>query len=76
MAVPKKKVSQSRKRRRHWTRQRLTLKKLQNKLNLVISKDSGEYALGHHVCLKSGKYKGKQILTIKTKDDSSTVVDA
>jgi large subunit ribosomal protein L32 len=75
MAVPKKKTSQSRKRRRHGTRQRLTLKKLQNRLNIVKSQDSGEYALGHHVCLKSGKYKGKQVLTIKTKD-SSTVVDA
>jgi large subunit ribosomal protein L32 len=75
MAVPKKKVSQSRKRRRHGMRQRLTLKKLQDRLNIVQSKDSGEYALGHHVCLKSGKYKGKQVLTIKTKA-SSTIVDA
>jgi len=75
MAVPKKKVSKSRTRRRHGMRQRLTLKKLQNRLNLVVSKDSGEYALGHHVCLKSGKYKGKQVLTIKTKS-SSTIVDA
>lgn len=75
MAVPKKKISQSRKRRRHGMWERVTLKKLQNKLNIVKSKDSGEYALGHHVCLKSGKYNGKQVLTIKTKG-GSTVVDA
>ena len=75
MAVPKKKISQSRKRRRHGMRQRMALKKLANRLNIVKSKDSGEYTLAHHVCLKSGKYNGKQVLTIKTKS-SSTVVDA
>jgi large subunit ribosomal protein L32 len=75
MAVPKKKTSQSRKRRRHGMRQRLTIKKLQDRLNITKSKDSWEFSLGHHVCLKSGKYNGKQVLTIKTKD-SSTVVDA
>ena len=74
MAVPKKKTSKSRSRRRHGMRQRMALKKLADKLNIVKSKDSGEYALGHHVCLVSGKYKGKQVLTIKTK--KSTVVDA
>lgn len=76
MAVPKKKVSQSRKRRRHWTRQRLTLKKLQNRLAISKSKDTWEYTLSHHVCLKTWRYNGKQVLTVKSKADKNTVVDA
>jgi len=74
MAVPKKKTSQSRKRRRHGMWQRVTLKKLANKLNLVKSKDSGEYKLWHHVCLKTGMYDWKQVMNIKTKKDD--VIDA
>ncbi|MBP7061792.1 50S ribosomal protein L32 [Patescibacteria group bacterium] len=76
MAVPKKKTSQHRKRTRHSMRQRLQLKKLENRVQLVKSADSGEYAMAHHVCLKSGMYKGKQVLTIKAKGSKSKVVDA
>ena len=75
MAVPKKKTSQHRKRRRHSMRQRLQLKKLENRVQLVKSADSGEYAMAHHVCLKSGMYKGKQVLTVKTKSKSK-IIDA
>lgn len=75
MAVPKKKISQHRKRRRHGMWERLQLQKLENRVTLVKSKDSGEYTMAHHVCLKTGMYKGKQVLTIKSKDKSK-VVDA
>jgi ribosomal protein L32 len=72
---PKKKISQSKKRSRHGTRQRLTLKKLQNRVVIVKNKD-GDYSLAHHVSPTTGKYKGKQVINIKQKGSDSTVVDA
>ncbi len=35
----------------------------------VEDKDSGELRRPHHVDLKTGMYNGRQILTIKSKED-------
>ena len=58
MAVPKRKTTPSRadKRRSHI--------KFSTK-NVVEDKKSGEYRLSHHLDLKTGMYKGRQILEPK-----------
>ena len=58
MAVPKRKTSVSRrnKRRSHH--------KI-NSPNVVEDKKSGEYRLSHHLDLKTGMYKGRQVLDPK-----------
>ena len=55
MAVPKRNTTPSRsgKRRSHI---RFSTK------NVVEDKQSGEYRLSHHIDLKTGIYKGRQIL--------------
>ncbi len=58
MAVPKRKTSKSRagKRRSHM--------KLSSK-NIIEDKKTGEYRLSHHLDLKTGLYKGRQVLDKK-----------
>lgn len=58
MAVPKSKISNSRRgmRRSH---DRLTA------VNYVEDQGSGELRRQHHIDLKSGMYKGRQVLTPK-----------
>ena len=58
MAVPKRKTSPSRscKRRSHI--------KFSSK-NIIEDKKSGEYRLSHHLDLKTGVYKGRQVLDPK-----------
>ena len=58
MAVPKRKTTKSRagKRRSHI---KFTTK------NVVEDKTSGEYRLSHHLDLKTGIYKGRQVLDPK-----------
>ena len=58
MAVPKRKTTPSRsgKRRSHI--------KFSTK-NIVEDKQSGEYRLSHHIDLKTGMYKGRQVLDPK-----------
>ena len=58
MAVPKRKTTKSRagKRRSHI---RLSVK------NDIEDKKSAEYRLSHHMDLKSGFYKGRQVLDPK-----------
>jgi large subunit ribosomal protein L32 len=34
----------------------------------VEDKDSGELRRPHHIDLKTGMYKGRQVLTVKSKD--------
>ena len=55
MAVPKRKTTKSRsgKRRSHM--------KISPK-NTIEDKKSGEYRLSHHMDLKTGTYKGRQVL--------------
>jgi len=58
MAVPKRKITKSRSgmRRSHI--------KFSPK-NIIEDKKSGEYRLSHHLDLKTGTYKGKQVLDPK-----------
>ena len=58
MAVPKRKTTKSRagKRRSHI--------KFKTK-NIIEDKNSGEYRLSHHMDIKTGMYKGRQILDPK-----------
>ena len=58
MAVPKRKTTKSRsgKRRSH---QALKIK------NIVEDKKTGEYRLSHHLDLKTGMYKGRQVIDPK-----------
>tara|TARA_A100001011_G_scaffold397574_1_gene499038 strand:+ start:971 stop:1150 length:180 start_codon:yes stop_codon:yes gene_type:complete len=58
MAVPKRKTTRSRagKRRSHMH--------LSSK-NIIEDKKSGEYRLSHHIDLKTGIYKGRQVLDPK-----------
>ena len=58
MAVPKRKTTRSRsgKRRSHI---RFSVK------NVIEDKNSGEYRLSHHLDLKTGMYKGRQVLDPK-----------
>ena len=60
MAVPKRKTSKSKKNMR---RSHLAL----NKINIIEDKDSGEARLSHRIDTSTGMYKGKLILTPKTK---------
>ena len=58
MAVPKRKTSKSRRNKRrshHAVRD----------VNVVEDKKSGEFRLPHHVDLKTGLYKGRQVFDPK-----------
>lgn len=61
MAVPKKKTSPS---RRGMRRSADALAAP----TYVEDKDSGELRRPHHVDLKTGMYRGRQILTVKSKE--------
>tara|TARA_Y100001936_G_C15870137_1_gene557187 strand:- start:663 stop:842 length:180 start_codon:yes stop_codon:yes gene_type:complete len=58
MAVPKRKTTKSRsgKRRSH-----INI----SEKNIIEDKKSGEYRLSHHLDLKTGTYKGRQVLDPK-----------
>tara|TARA_B100000378_G_scaffold134346_1_gene108523 strand:- start:566 stop:745 length:180 start_codon:yes stop_codon:yes gene_type:complete len=58
MAVPKRKISKSRRNKRR-SHHRLS------SINIIEDKKSGEFRLSHHVDLKTGIYNGKQILEPK-----------
>ena len=58
MAVPKRKTSKSRRNMRR-SHHRIS------SINIVEDKKSGEYRLSHHLDLKTGFYKGRQVLDSK-----------
>jgi len=58
MAVPKRKQSRSR------TGKRRSNIKYSSK-NIIEDKKSGEYRLSHHLDVKTGMYKGRQVLDPK-----------
>ena len=58
MAVPKSKISNS---RRGMRRSHIKL----NAKNLIEDKESGEIRLSHHVDMTTGMYNGKKIFTPK-----------
>ena len=58
MAVPKRKTSTSRRNKRR-SHHRIV------GTNVIEDKKSGEYRLSHHMDLKTGFYKGRQVLDPK-----------
>ena len=58
MAVPKRKTSKSRRNKRRSHHRIVTA-------NIIEDKKSGEYRLSHHLDLKTGTYKGRQVLDPK-----------
>lgn len=76
MIEPKKKHSIARKRTRHSTWQTLNIKRILKKASLATCTNCNGVRLNHRVCPSCGYYNGKQIMTIKTKKDNSTVIDA
>ena len=62
MAVPKRKTSKS---KRNQRRSHLALKK---NTNIIEDKFSGEYRLTHHIDPKDGVYKGKRVISVKSKE--------
>ena len=58
MAVPKRKTSKSRRDKR---RSHIKIKTA----NIIEDKKSGEFRLSHHVDLKTGLYKGRQVFDPK-----------
>ena len=58
MAVPKRKTSKSRRNKRR-SHHRVP------SINIIEDKKSGEFRLSHHLDLKTGFYKGKQVLEPK-----------
>ena len=59
MAVPKRKQSPSRTGMRRAQSMKFSSK------NIVEDKQSGEYRLPHHLDLKTGMYRGRQVLDPK-----------
>ena len=59
MAVPKRKQTPSRTGMRRAQTMKFSTK------NIVEDKKSGEYRLSHHLDLKTGMYKGRQVLDPK-----------
>ena len=60
MAVPKKKVSKS---RRNMRRAHDSLKSAA----YVEDQDTGEFHRPHHIDMKTGYYKGRQVVQVKEK---------
>ena len=56
MAVPKRKHTPSRTGMRRSQNMKFSFK------NVIEDKKSGEYRLSHHLDLKTGMYKGRQVL--------------
>jgi len=60
MAVPKHRISKTRKAKRR-SHHALKLK------NISVSKETGFPIESHRACLNTGKYKGKQVIKTKSK---------
>jgi large subunit ribosomal protein L32 len=60
MAVPKKKVSKSRKNTRRAVNWRIKVPEFSN------CPECGEPKLAHNACTKCGKYKNRQVLAVKS----------
>ena len=58
MAVPKRKTSKSRRNKRR-SHQKIRM------ANVIEDKKSGEFRLSHHIDLKTGFYKGRQVFVPK-----------
>lgn len=74
MATPRKKISIHKRHMRHSTWLRINLTRLDNTVAMTKCQNCTKYRLAHRVCGHCGFYRGKQVLTIKTKGPK--VVDA
>lgn len=72
---PKKKISSAKSNSRHSTWERLNLKRLSSTYRVAKCSNCGAAKLSHKVCPSCGYYKGKQIITIKSKSKEK-VIDA
>lgn len=72
---PKKKISQAKSRTRHSTREGLNIQRMVDTYKISVCKNCGAKKLSHRVCPVCGYYKGKQVLTIKSKSKEK-IVDA
>ncbi|PJA49194.1 MAG: 50S ribosomal protein L32 [candidate division SR1 bacterium CG_4_9_14_3_um_filter_40_9] len=72
---PKKKISKTKGNTRHATWQRLNLVRMSDSYPVAKCKNCGATKLAHHVCSVCGYYKGKQVITIKSKSKGK-VIDA
>lgn len=70
---PKKKISQSQGRTRHSTRERLNMKRMTNTYQIGKCANCGAKKLTHRVCPVCGFYKGKQVITIKSKSKEKVI---
>ena len=68
MAVPKKKISKS---RRNMRRSHHALKAA----NVVVDSVTGEHKLPHHISLKDGFYNGNQVLIDRDLEDDDDDYD-
>lgn len=76
MAVPKKKTSKVRSRRRHASYVKKQVKKLEKAVCLSTCGDCGATKMNHHVCQECGKYNGKQIIDKSKEIDKITTIKA
>ncbi|MCX6823176.1 MAG: 50S ribosomal protein L32 [candidate division SR1 bacterium] len=70
---PKKKISQSQGRKRHSTWEGLNIRRLKETYQLGKCANCGAQKLSHRVCPVCGYYKGKQVITIKSKSKDKVV---
>lgn len=76
MAVPRKKVSVAKSGSRHWSWQRVNLRRLSEKYNPVKCSNCWAKKLPHMVCGSCGYYRGKQVISVKVKGKSKNVLEA
>jgi len=75
MIGPRKKRSIAKKHEKHSAWKTGVMKKLTARTNLVACKNCNKFKLAHRVCPHCGWYRGKQVITIKSKK-SETILDA
>ena len=72
---PKKKISKTASRTRHATWETINLRRMTETYQVGKCSNCGAKKLAHRVCPVCGYYKGKQVITIKSKGGEK-VIDA
>lgn len=75
-AVPKRKQSKTRTKRRYRTFERLARERLLDSARLVPCPHCSAMRQVHHACLKCGKYRGRQVLNMDAQRDKITKIKA
>ena len=76
MAVPKKKVSRVRTKRRYACHVKRVQKLLNNKTHLIACTHCGVQKLLHHVCAACGYYGTRMVMNVKGDKSSVTKIEA